>query len=276
MKNAYTKSDCQELRRLLIKRAQDTCGNSDSNCLLLSGGMDSTTALYSLLGAGVKFKAYTFYIDGWESQDLKAVQSLQKQIGFPVEYIPIKSNYDEIKDDLKKAVKKCYDVYKKIREVKTETIFAMINLEKRLPEKCNVVLADFGDSVLGYTKTIGKIIYLHGEESKWSLDARSEVFDVNEYNGILFNENRMRIEMFMGEPMKFLLNFTASACNKRFPKSICYYAFFEEHNKYHSYRKPKSFHKACNEKAMFNLMAMERGYKNSYEFFKAIHKEMGE
>lgn len=274
LKTAYSKNDCQELRRLFIKRAQEVCGNSKDNCLLLSGGMDSVTALYSLLEAGVTFKAYTFYFKDWESADLKSVQNLEKQIGFPIEYLPISNKYEDLIDDIKSSIKTSIKVFEKLREVKVETTLALSQIERIMPANSNVISGDGGDPAVGFNRVVGKSVYVHGVDSRYVKDLRiaKESSEMEE----VFEKRHNYIRMFKGEVVDFLLNFTPEACNRRFPKSILYYAFFEEHNKYHSYRKPKSFHKAANEKAMFNLMAMERGYKNALEMFKAIHKEMGE
>lgn len=274
MKDKYSKEDCQELRRILVKRAKDTCDNERQTCLLLSGGMDSVTALYSLLEAGVKFTAYTFYFKDWESSDLKAVQSLEKQIGFDIVYLPIANTYDELETDIKSGIKTCMDLYKKMREVKVETSLALENIERIMPNNCNVLAGDGGDPILGFNRQVGKTIYIHGIDSKFVRDMR--IGDRRSEFDVIFERRHKYIHMFDGEVSDYILKFSPLACNARFPKSFLYYAFFEEHNKYHSYRKPNSFHKASNEKAMFNLMAMGRGYKNAYDMFKAIYREMGE
>lgn len=154
MLNKYTMDDCRHLGALMTEEVRKTIINGKPNYILLSGGIDSVTALYALMSAGANFKALNFSFKDFPSSDKKAVERLQNQIGFDAEYIEIPSDWAVIKDDVRTAIKDCYELYGRIREVKVETMFTLTYMDKFIPEGCNLFTGDNGDGILGYNRTM--------------------------------------------------------------------------------------------------------------------------
>lgn len=66
--------------------------------LMLSGGIDSSSILYSLLELGIKPHCYSFYLENYESKDLKSARRLCKNYKLQLTEIEIPRN--TIKDNL--------------------------------------------------------------------------------------------------------------------------------------------------------------------------------
>ena len=272
MHDRYTKEDCKQLGILMTDEVRKTVSNGKPNYILLSGGLDSVTALYALLSAGADFKALNFHFKDLPSSDKSAVELLQSRIGFDIDYIEIPSDFSVIKDDIRSAIKECHEIYGRIREVKVETIFALEYVSRYIPDGCNVFTGANGDGILGYNRTM-RIMASHlGEGSPRVIRCRKAEDEPDEFERI-FNKRHTHKSVYSGGVQEFLLQFTMVACNRPQPKAIVANAFEEYHNKYHSYRLPKPFQKASNEKAMFNVIAYKEGYKSALQMFNAMHNE---
>lgn len=271
MKNKYTKIDCENLRALLVNNAKQNADKTGNNILLLSGGMDSVTALYALLEAGIPFKAYTFYFKDFPSVDKIAVESLQQKIGFEHEFIEIPSKWESIKNDVLDAICVCKEIYGKVREVKVETIFALQYLDKCLCQGGVVFSGSTGDALVGYNRNTAIMAAKIGEDNPKMIDQRTLTPKENEFD-VIFSKRHKSLSIFCGEAEKFILGFSTKACNTPKPKAFLYHAFGDYHAKFKSYRQPKAFQKAGNEKAMFNMIAIQKGYKDALAMFRYLAK----
>ena len=271
MKDKYTMEDCRQLGNIITNGVKETIKNGKPNYGLLSGGLDSVTALYALMSTEANYKVLNFHFKDILSSDTAAVERLQNKIGFDVEYIEIPSNWETIKNDVYKAIEDCHEMYGRVREVKVETIFALNYIDAILPENCNVFTGANGDGILGYNRTMSIMASHLGEEHIRVIRCRKAEDEPDEFERI-FNRTHTHKSVYSGDVQDFLLKFTMRACNSPQPKSIIAYAFEEYHNKYQSYRLPRPFQKASNEKSMFNTIAYDKGYKGALQMFNAIHK----
>lgn len=272
MLDRYTMDDCKRLGTLMTDEVGETIRNGKPNYILLSGGLDSVTALYALMSAGASFKAVNFCFKDFPSSDKTAVERLQNSIGFDADYIEIPSEWDEIKDDVRSAVEACYEIYGRVREVKVETIFALTYVDGFLPDDCNVFTGANGDGILGYNRTMNIMASHLGEDNIRVIRCRKAEDEPDEFVRI-FNKRHTHKSVYSGRVEEFLLRFTMKACNRPQPKAIVANAFKSYHDKYQSYRTPKPFQKASNEKSMFNTIAYREGYKGALQMFNAMHKE---
>ena len=88
--NGLTKKDnAKILRQKLIQTISKQTQKNDIVGLMLSGGIDSSSILYSLLELQKDIHAYTFYLEGFESQDLKAARRLCEINNIPLTEIKI-------------------------------------------------------------------------------------------------------------------------------------------------------------------------------------------
>ena len=273
LKTYYTAADCRMLRRVFVRHMKELANKGLPLCLSLSGGMDSITILYALLEAKVPFTAYTFYFDNVPSSDLVTVQQLHKHLDFPQVYVKIPSKWEDLRNEVKESVNLCKTAYKRIRAVKVETILCYRALKQVQPQE--PVLVIDGEQ-LAFLETKNDAIWIShvGEFSPEVDEARrgkfSDLADVRETDFIFEN---IAYPFLDDSITDYLCNFAISACNSPKPKAILYYAFEDYHKLCGSYRKPKSFQKACNAKGLFNKIAMQMGYKDALELFKAVDRD---
>lgn len=273
LKTYYTRSDCLMLRRLMVRHMQDIAAKGLPIRLLLSGGMDSLTILYALVEAKVPFKSYTFYFRGVQSSDLDTVKRVRSKIQFDCNFVEFPSDWETLKPDIAESIKICRSLYGRIREVKVETILAYMLLKRAIPDKKYQPVN--GDEILFmYTKNDAMFIAEMGDTSPAVQEARAgKLVEQSEETAIFDNIISPYTDKCAVE--RFLLGFSAGACNWKKPKSILYYAFEDYHLRCNSYRKPRPFQKASNEKAMFNRIAKEKGYRNALELFKGVEQGDG-
>lgn len=66
------------LRKKLLRTIEKDCNDENEVALMLSSGIDSSAILYSLLELGITVKPYTFYLENYQSKDLKGARRLSK------------------------------------------------------------------------------------------------------------------------------------------------------------------------------------------------------
>ena len=87
-----------KVREVLLAEAREV--PDERVALLLSGGIDSSALLFSLLSVGKKVTAYTFMLDGRLSTDFKVARQTAKTFG--VDFVPVflPTSIDILKRDL--------------------------------------------------------------------------------------------------------------------------------------------------------------------------------
>lgn len=271
MKTFYTKQDLERLRGIFVEQAISISSNNKPNYILLSGGIDSLTALYAFEDANVPYTAINFYVKGYESSDTKKCKLLQERGNFNIEYCEVASDWEEMKADVYLAVSMCRAIYNRIRKVKCETIYAMLQTSRHIPVGANVISGIGGDGLCAWRKTEGMIITNLGEVDEDSIAIRRDDAEFDELRYVFANYNYFNF--FEGAVEDFIIGFTTKACNKKKPKGIYIYPFANYYTKYKSYSKPKSFQKASGLDVMFENIAKERGFESALQMFKEIDNE---
>lgn len=87
----------------LIKILKKETHNLTNVGLMLSGGIDSSSILYCLLELGIKPHCYSFYLENYESKDLKSARRLTKKHNLKLTEIKIPRK--TIKEDIIKLAK---------------------------------------------------------------------------------------------------------------------------------------------------------------------------
>lgn len=277
MKHFYTSKDALMLRQLINNGVLNfiQSGSNEANTyLLLSGGIDSMTCLYALIDQKIKFKTVTFFFDGYASSDLCNVQKLQEKIGFDALYCKVPSDPDIIYDSIVESVRQCLTIYGRVRRVKCETIFALLNVIKYIDDPgSNIISGSCGDNVIGYHKKTAIACAKYGDDSEIVLSLRNASNGVCEFNE-LFKHDYYYYDPFRDRLIdEYILQFTCKACNASFPKSFFVNAYKDYYELYKSFSKPMGFHKAGNEVVMFDNIAKQYGYKDALGLFNGIAKQ---
>ena len=91
--NGLTKTEAAKtLREKLLKTIKKSTGDFEEIGLMLSGGIDSSSILYALLDLKKKVHCYTFYLENYESPDLKSARRLCSIHNLPLTEVEIPLN----------------------------------------------------------------------------------------------------------------------------------------------------------------------------------------
>ena len=269
MKNIILKEDVNSLRNAFLKSVNDFCINGKTNYLLYSGGIDSTCALFALTELGLPYKIINFKIKNVESIDTQSVITMQRKMGFGLQIIEV-DPYD--KDCLNEALRLCKEIYGRIRRVKVETIFPMLQIRNCVPDDVNILSASWGDNALGYHRKDAILISKVGEDAPEVIRMRRGDKNKDEIRRVFYKWSYVdpfQEKTFLDEVCKY----TCKALNKKFPKSAYIYMFDEYFRKYKAMRKPIGYHKASKTVDVFENIARERGYSSALQMFNRIGKE---
>lgn len=86
----------ERIRQLLKRKLTEV---HDEPALALSGGVDSTSCLFALQDLGKSPQAYTFYVKGHESTDLRTARHICKQFDVPFTPVELPTDLKTIKED---------------------------------------------------------------------------------------------------------------------------------------------------------------------------------
>lgn len=131
---AMTEEALSEYRKILVSAIKESAPD-DNVGIALSGGIDSATVLFAMLEAGVTPKAaYTFYIEGNETNDLRSSRILSSHFGIDLVEIPLpwspKMAVEDVREllphchKLKKTIVQCLHPWKyMVKVIKEPTVF---------------------------------------------------------------------------------------------------------------------------------------------------------
>ena len=94
------------LREMINKYLDDNIDNYEDVALLFSGGMDSLSLLISCIDLGIKPHLYTFYLDNYVSEDIKASREIANIFNLKLTEIKINTSQDRLIKDVKYIIKK--------------------------------------------------------------------------------------------------------------------------------------------------------------------------
>ena len=270
MKDTCTADGCREIREAIVSRVKEFT-EGEKVYVLLSGGIDSAAALFAAMEAGAEYKVINFRFKGRDSIDTSSVKRLQEKVGFDADYIELEPFCEA---DVREAVKICRQVFGRIREVKCETIYAMLQVKRHIPEGGAILCGYGGDDLFGYSRNDALLAARCGQDSEKLLSHRRLPQEKDEFRAAF--HGRKYYTPFVDPPIQELITeYTTRACNERFPKSIIVRAFGDYFGKYKNARKPIGLHKGSCEQLMFDDTAKEKGFKNALSLFLSYERIEG-
>lgn len=224
------------LRELLINSVEDITGNYDEVALSLSGGIDSSTILFSLLELGKKVNCYTFYLEDVISNDLKASRKLCEK--YNLNLVEIEVSKSNIKNDFITLAK--FGCNKKVL---FETKIHLLYLMREVKEDC-LLNGEEADVLNGNLENIkNKSVNNPLEFNRLRLE------EWYYFNNVDFNINKRiaymnNVELYSPYYNKdiwdFYLRFDWKYLNKPYVKWLSLKAFEDYFGE--SYRRPSSYH----------------------------------
>lgn len=155
-------------RDLLIENVHSKI-TSEPVGLAMSGGIDSASIFFCLKELDVNFECYTFYQDGYESDDLISSREYCKEFGVKLIEIKLPSDIDSIYNDIRKIIPHCGS---KILKTKIETLRPL----KYIFESCETESLFNGLSADDYQPNKRKVnIMLHEKGEQAVIDAGKRI-----------------------------------------------------------------------------------------------------
>jgi len=136
---------------------------STDTALLLSGGVDSMTALFAALEYGHKPRCYTFYLSGHRSADLAAARKVTEHFGLELIEIGIPSTLDDLTRDTFAIIDEVdWNYYPGLRKVTIQTMHPLLYTTKAIEEPR--VVAGLSGGKLSIDSRGASIDVYHGGE----------------------------------------------------------------------------------------------------------------
>lgn len=270
MKNKCTNEDYKIVRSTILDGVKIAAGNNRHNAILLSGGIDSSVVLFSAMELKLDYTVVNFRFKGVDSVDNNSVKRLQEKIGFEAKYLEIEHEDD---NDIKEAIKICKKTFGKVRAVKVQTIYAMLQVKKHIEESNNILCGYGGDDLLGYSRNTALLASKKGEGSKEVLKKRLLAKDQDEFSAV-FNRAGYYTPYTDESVQKLITRYTTRACNESFPKSILVRAFSDYFRKYKNARKPIGLHKGSCEAVLFEQIAKKKGFSSTVAWLNDLAKKV--
>jgi len=151
-------ADYTAFRNLLIENVHSKI-TTEPVGLAMSGGIDSASIFFCLKELDVNFECYTFYQDGYESEDLISSRQYCKEFGISLTELKLPSDIDSIYNDIKKIIPYCGNKILKTKvetlrplkyifeSCKTETLLNGLSADEYQPNqrKLNIMLCEKGE-----------------------------------------------------------------------------------------------------------------------------------
>ena len=203
--------------------------------VFLSGGIDSTCCLLACLDLGLDVTAYTFYLEGHESQDLHASRLISKTVGVKLKEIVVPYSLEALQADTVRIIKE----FRTARKTAVQCIHPFIYVIPQVEEQ-TVVSGLYADDLYG-TSRKGSII---GRKNKAEFDAfRLQTISQEDYSCVYIRiavekAGKKLITPFKGGVLQeYLMSLSWDQMNKPFIKSVAVSAFSDYYKKNAWYRK---------------------------------------
>ncbi len=216
----------EEFKELLLKSTEKYTKGYEEIALLLSGGVDSLSILFSLRELDKKVYPYTFYLEGYTSPDLKQSRKVSQIYNLPL--VEVEVPRENIKEDIIKLAKD----YKCKTKVSFETNLHLLYTFPEIKQEivatglvsgtlwgtAKSVILKFRDDKEGFDND--RIHCYYDFRDKVQLDIFEKQYNLKVVNPY-FNENLFN----------FSLRYDWHFLNKPFQKWIIVNAFPEEFKK---------------------------------------------
>jgi len=245
----------------------------------LSGGVDSNIILFATLELGLKPRCITFYMDGYESDDLKTTRRITEHFGLDHLEIAIPCDKDSIVNDVKRVLPYCEVMKKTIIQCMIPWLYIYPRMETD-----TILTGLSADDLYCNQKKLVILLHRSGEEAVEPY-RRSYSGDLNFSNGniIRFGKQYGKVckdiyhdedveEYFRKYPVKWL--------NKPKEKQLSYGAFQKYFDVGNFYRHRQSYQvnsrlRDIHDEVLLNSEWNRKGYKVIIPIYRDIEKTIG-
>lgn len=277
LRGSYTQDDINELKGIFLKRAMAVDPDGTA-ALALSGGIDSVGVLFAQMELGRKPHCYTFYMDAYESEDIRASRNLANKFGLSLTEVVLPTDVDSMYNDVRRVIPHLC----KIKKTNVECTIPWLYL---LPviEEDTILVGLGGDDYCCNDRKSNVLRAKVGEEGM--LEHRLHKFDDTD------NADRCTFELArkfgkevidfydFHEGIDWFMQFKLSAINSPFQKAplvLCWKSWYDKGNFY----KKHSDYQANSRLRDFYGTLLQSGYnkaghKSVIGLYNQIARELG-
>lgn len=224
----------QDFRRLMLEAVRSESG-SDEVAVLLSGGVDSTCVLLACLDAGFEVHAYTFYLKGHESQDVRASRRICGDLGIGLTESVVPYSIDSLVADTRRIVRE----FGTTRKTAVQCIHPFLYVVPDVKER-DVFSGLYADDLWGTSRK--------GNQEGHSGEARFRAYrqrqlTQQDYSCVYIKKCFERAGKSLHMPFvssgvsEYLLSLSWDDMNRPKPKALAVRAYAEHFSKHDWYRK---------------------------------------
>lgn len=209
--------------------------DSEDVAVLLSGGVDSTCVLLACLDAGFNVNAYTFYLKGNESQDVRASRRICRDLGIGLKEIVVPYSISSLVSDTRRIIRE----YGTTRKTAVQCIHPFLYVAPEVEEH-DVFSGLYADDLWG-TSRRGNQEGHSGDERFRSY--RREQLSQQDYSCVYIkkcfeNHGKSLRTPFASEGVsEYLLSLSWDEMNRPRPKALAVRSYNEHYSKHGWYRR---------------------------------------
>ena len=209
--------------------------SSDEVAVLLSGGVDSTCVLLACLDAGFDVNAYTFYLKGHESQDVRASRRICRDLGIGLTESVVPYSIDSLVADTRRIVRE----FGTTRKTAVQCIHPFLYVVPEVKEH-DVFSGLYADDLWGTSRKGNQ--EGHGGEARFRA-YRQRQLTQQDYSCVHIRRCFERSGKSLHMPFasigvsEYLLSLSWDEMNRPRPKALAVRAYSEHFSKYGWYRR---------------------------------------
>lgn len=249
------------MRKIINDYLNEKIDDKNSVAILFSGGLDSLSLLLSCMDIGIKPVLYTFYLESYESNDIKSSRTIADAFNLDLVEVPIKENIESLIKDVDYIVR----TFKTYKKTAVQCIYPFLYVQPLIKEKC-VISGLCADDLYGSSKHMS---ILSKDIEKFNQERIKKVNDETS-SGYKYIKSVFSDKLFVApykecdELIKYFLNLTYKDMNSPKQKNTTYIVYKAEIDKYNLYRKNENLQCASKIREFHDsLLETELNYNNS-------------
>ena len=259
------------MRKIMNNFLENEIKDKNSVAILFSGGLDSLSILLSCLDIGVKPTLYTFYLETYESSDIKSARRIADLFGLSLTEVPIKQEISTLISDVEYIVNR-FHTYKKSA---VQCIHPFIYAKRYIKEKY-VLSGLCADDLYGTSKHMSIISkdyeQFQNERTKKVKDPISSGY---KYIKSIFND-KIFIAPYKEckELIDYFMSLNYKSMNSPKQKYITYTSYRDEIERYGLYRRNENLQCASNIREYHDDLLKTNLNTNGYKIVTPIYRRI--
>lgn len=266
------------IRKFINDSLQNNVLDKNSVAILFSGGMDSLSLLLSCLDIGIKPVLYSFYLNNYESEDIKASRKIASTYNLSLNEIVIDDeDVGQLIEDVKYIIK-TFNVYKKTQ---VQCIYPFLYIIPKIKEKY-VLTGLCADDLYGTPRSVAKY---YNDFDKFNTIRDNDINDLNsssyfQIKALVEINNKVLIAPYKQNInlVEYFRQFNYKQMNSPKQKILTYQDYKHEIDKHGLYRRNSNLQ--CNSKIrefhdkLLNTNLNIKNYKVVFPIYKNLYKEL--